>query len=139
MAGPNRSHGGLLTEINVTPLVDVVLVVLVLMMVTATSLASRTIPIELPKAAGVDSRSANRPMVVPIDENGALFLDKEPASEAVVRAEARRRSERGSDQPAILAADGRVRHEKVVHMLELLRSERVTKVAIVVRGDREPR
>ena len=71
MGTSSRSDGALLTEINVTPLVDVVLVLLVLMMVTATSLASRTIPVELPKAKTGSPEPSDRPLVVADDERGA--------------------------------------------------------------------
>jgi biopolymer transport protein ExbD len=125
---------GLLTEINVTPLVDVVLVLLILMMVTATTLATKTIPVELPKSSTAESDGSDRPLVVAVDESGALFLDHERADDATVRARARAAVAKGKQASAVLAADGRARHEAVVHALELLRSEHVAKIAIVVRA-----
>jgi len=136
------SGSGLLTEINVTPLVDVVLVLLILMMVTATTLATKTIPVELPKAKTADaSDAAEKPLIVAVDENGAMFLDQEPADDAAVRARARAAAAHASTtgrnglSSAVLAADGRARHESVVHALEILRSEHVAKIAIVVRAN----
>ena len=129
MAGA-KNDGGLVTDINVTPLVDVVLVLLVLMMVTATALASRTIPVQLPTAASGADPNAKQPLVIAVDEAGAIFLDKRRVDEAELRAVARDKH----PESAILAADGRARHDKVVRVLDLLRSERVMKVAIVVRA-----
>lgn len=129
----SSSQGTLLTDINVTPLVDVVLVLLILMMVTATTLATKTIPVELPKAKSGESDAKERPLVVSVDEKGAIFLDQSPASDDAVRARAREAMAGGKQASAVLAADGRARHESVVHALELLRSERVAKIAIVVR------
>jgi biopolymer transport protein ExbD len=134
------AHGSksvdLLTEINVTPLVDVVLVLLILMMVTATTLATQTIALELPRAKTGDAPTPNEtpPLVLALAENGALYVDHELVEEAAVRAKIRH------DAPpsAILAADGRCRHEAVVHALELLRSENISKIAIVVRADDAP-
>ena len=121
--------GALLTEINVTPLVDVVLVLLILMMVTATTLASKTIPVDLPKAAtGEGAKDAKPPFTLAIDESGAMFIEQTRADDGAVRARAR------SAESAVLAADGRARHEAVVHALELLRGEHVAKIAIVVRA-----
>lgn len=141
MAGSSTNSGAMLTEINVTPLVDVVLVLLILMMVTATSLASKTIPVELPKAKSGSSDASERPLVVAVDENGAMFLDKDRADDNAVRARAREAlaaANASSRQVnAVLAADGRARHEAVVHALEILRSERVAKIAIVVRAEAE--
>ena len=140
MAVSSGSNGGsgLLTEINVTPLVDVVLVLLILMMVTATTLATKTIPVELPKAKSAEGNDAKeRPLIVAVDESGAMFLDQEPADDAAVRARARIATSNGrqASSSAVLAADGRARHESVVHALEILRSEHVAKIAIVVRSN----
>ena len=133
-----KGDGGLMTEINVTPLVDVVLVLLVLMMVTATALAQKTIQVELPKARSGDSASPKKPLMVAVDESGALFVDTDRVDESGIRARAREAVARDPDVSAILAADGRARHEAVVHALELLRAERVAKIAIVVRAEGTP-
>jgi biopolymer transport protein ExbD len=129
------ARGALLTEINVTPLVDVVLVLLVLMMMTATALASRTIPLELPKAKSGDAESRVRPLTVAVAEDGTLYVDQSRVDEAGLRARAHQAAESSREACAVLAADGRARHETVVHVLELLRAERIGKIAIVVRAD----
>lgn len=134
-ASSSGRDGALMTEINVTPLVDVVLVLLVLMMVTATALASKTIPLELPKAKTGDPDNAKKPLVVAVDEGGALYLDHERVTDDAVRARARQAFAADAHASAVLAADGRARHEAVVHALEILRSERVAKIAIVVRAE----
>ncbi|MBX3209980.1 MAG: biopolymer transporter ExbD [Labilithrix sp.] len=126
--------GGMMTDINVTPLVDVVLVLLVLMMVTATAMANKSIPVELPKARSGESTTANKPLVLSVDESGALFLDATRADDAAVRARAREAAASDPHVSAVLAADARARHERVVHALELLRSERIVKIAIVVQA-----
>lgn len=138
MASSSRSDGSLLTEINVTPLVDVVLVLLILMMVTATTLAAKTIPVELPKAKTGEAGEQARPLVVTLDAEGRMFIEDAPASDDLVRSRARALiAKSGTDASAVLAADGRARHHEVVHALELMRAERLSKIAIVVRrGDR---
>lgn len=128
-------NGGLMTEINVTPLVDVVLVLLVLMMVTATAIATKTIPVSLPKAKSGQADATARPLVVAVDESGALFVDEAKVTDDELRRRARGALERDADTSAVVAADGRARHEAVVHALELLRGERMAKIAIVVRHE----
>jgi biopolymer transport protein ExbD len=137
MSGGSKDSG-MMTEINVTPLVDVVLVLLVLMMVTATAMANKSIPLELPKAKSGESVSSKKPLVVSVDESGALFLDTTRVDDEKVRAKAREAVAGDPQVNAVLAADGRARHESVVHALELLRSERVSKIAIVVRAATRP-
>jgi biopolymer transport protein ExbD len=133
---PGRGQDALLTEINVTPLVDVVLVLLVIMMVTATTLANESIGIELPKAKSGNAAEST-PLVVSVDEAGSLYLDQKPATDHDVRARARAASARDPRATAVLAADARTRHASVVHALDLLRGERVAKIAIVVEGSRD--
>ena len=131
MASSSNNHSsGLLTDINVTPLVDVVLVLLVIMMATATALASRTIPVQLPKASTGATPDANKPLAVAVDESGAFFVEHTRVTDDELRAHARGR------ETAIVAADGRTRHESVVHALEILRGEHVAKISIVVRDAR---
>ncbi len=137
MAGVSRNDG-LMTDINVTPLVDVVLVLLVLMMVTATALAQKTIHVELPKARSGEADTPKRPLSVAVDETGALFFETERVDDATLRSRAREAVARDAQISAVLAADGRARHEQVVRALELLRGERVTKIAIVVRAEGKP-
>lgn len=134
----SKGDAALMTEINVTPLVDVVLVLLVLMMVTATALAQKTIAVELPKARSGESDAAKKPLVVAVDESGALFVGNDRVDDAGVRARAREALASDSQVSAVLAADGRARHESVVHALELLRGEHIAKIAIVVRAEAKP-
>ena len=126
----NHNASGLLTDINVTPLVDVVLVLLVIMMATATALASRTIPVHLPKASTGATPNDKKPLSVAVDESGALYVEQTRVTDDELRARAR------GLETAIVAADGRARHENVVHALEILRGEHVGKISIVVRDTR---
>lgn len=136
MAGTSqKGDGALMTEINVTPLVDVVLVLLVLMMVTATAIAHRTIRVDLPKARSGEAGSSTPPFTVVVDESGALFMGDERVDEAHLRERAKEAAAHDAQVSAVLAADGRTRHEAVVHTLELLRGERISKISIVVRAE----
>jgi len=69
--GSSRDDEDLITGINVTPLVDVVLVLLIILMVTATAIVSKTIPMELPKASTGEQTPAT--LAVSIDQYGQIF------------------------------------------------------------------
>jgi biopolymer transport protein ExbD len=136
--GASFGRGGndaILAEINVTPLVDVVLVLLVVLMVAATAIASRSIAVELPKAATGEAAAKEAPLVVTLDERGAMQIDGRAATEAEVRARAEATARGKSDASAVLAADGRARHESVVRALDLLRGARIARIALVVRAE----
>ncbi len=135
MAGGARDadDGSLISEINVTPLVDVVLVLLIIMMVTATAIVAKTIPLDLPKADTGEQTSAT--LALSIDAKGNLFLDREPITEDLLRTRIRKAKQENKDLRAVIAADGKLEHSKVVRAMNLLRQEEVTKFAINVRPD----
>jgi len=130
MAARALDDDDLITGINVTPLVDITLVLLVVMMITASYVASKTIPMELPRS----STGEMTPVVlaVSIASGGELYLDAAPIDEAGLRqAIVTSRTTRHEPQ-AIIAADGHTPHARVVHVIDLLRQEQVTKFAINV-------
>lgn len=125
---------GLITDINVTPLVDVVLVLLIILMVTATAIVSKTIPMQLP-TSGTTQPTENTPttVAISIDENGDLFLDREPRTDETLLADLQALRERDADARAIVAADGRIRHQRVIQVIDILRQAQITKIAFNAR------
>jgi len=84
---PTKSRGRTrrapMAEINVTPLVDVMLVLLIIFMVTAPLLVAG-VPVDLPESrAGALDQQA-KPVQIALDKNGALFLDDQPVSDAAL-------------------------------------------------------
>jgi biopolymer transport protein ExbD len=130
MAAAAHNDDEIITGINVTPLVDVTLVLLVILMVTASYVASRSIPMELPRGATAESTPTT--LAVSIDKDGNLFLDAEAIDEASFRSKVRASRTADAETRAVIAADGRVSHAKVVHVMDLLRREDVSKFAINV-------
>jgi biopolymer transport protein TolR len=122
-----------ITGINVTPLVDVVLVLLVVLMVTATYLASKAIPVDLPAAATGEASAA--PLSVSVDKSGKLFLDGTALDEAELARRVRSRRAEDPELRAVIAADGAVSHRLVVRVIDLLRRENVIRFAINVNPD----
>lgn len=119
-----------ITGINVTPLVDVVLVLLVVLMVTATYLASRSIPVDLPKGATGEASTA--PLTVSLTSGGELYVDGERVEESALRARLVRARSGTPDLRAVIAADGAVPHRRVVGVIDLLRQEHIERFAINV-------
>ncbi len=130
MASATHNDDEIITGINVTPLVDITLVLLVILMVTASYVVSRSIPMELPK--GATGESTPTTLSVSIDRQGNTFLDAEPITEAALRERVRQAYAADGDTRAVIAADGRVDHARVVRVIDLLRRENVTKFAINV-------
>ncbi len=130
MAAAALNDDDIITGINVTPLVDVTLVLLVILMVTASYVVSRSIPLELPRGASGESTPTT--LTVSIDQTGQTFLDAEAIDEATLQKRIRAAHAADPETRAVIAADGRVNHAKVVRIIDLLRREDVTKFAFNV-------
>ena len=130
MASTVQNDDDLITGINVTPLVDITLVLLVILMVTASYVASKTIPLDLPKGATAETTPTT--LSVSIDKDGKTYLDAAPVDEPELRARIRAAHAADPETRAVIAADGRTTHARVVRVIDLLRREEVTKFAINV-------
>ena len=130
MAAQAANDEEMITGINVTPLVDITLVLLVILMVTASYVASKAIPLDLPKGATAETTAVT--LSVSIDKDGKMYLDAAPIDDAGLRARVRVARSADPETRAVIAADGRAAHAHVVHVMDLLRREEVTKFAINV-------
>jgi biopolymer transport protein ExbD len=134
MAGTMAARGGRrapIVGINVTPMVDVVLVLLVIMMVSAIYIVSQSLKVELPKTASSDG-VANTPLVVTVQREGNYLFNQKPIAEESLRTEFRKAKEKNKDASLILTADREAMHGDVVHVIDLAKVEGITKFAITV-------
>jgi biopolymer transport protein ExbD len=127
-SGTDNDSDGLITAINVTPLVDIVLVLLIVLMVTSAYLVNKSISVELPKAATGEASDAS--LSISIDIDNRLYLDGKEVSKDALREGIREARSHAQEVKAIISADGRVRHSQVVTIIDLLRREKVNKFAI---------
>lgn len=132
MAGLSIRPDEPVAAINITPFVDVVLVLLVALMVTATDLAAQSIGVELPRAA-TGSDAPPKTLVIAVDESGRTLLDGMLITDDALRARIREARARDPEVRAVLAADGRVAHARVVSVVDMLRKEHVTRFALEVK------
>jgi biopolymer transport protein ExbD len=125
---PRSAHGAI-TAINVTPLVDITLVLLIVFMVTAKLIVSHNaLSVDLPRAAS--GSEVQEIISIVLAANGGAQLNGEtlPSDEAVLpRAQAA-----GADVRVVIRADGTVQHQRVMHVLDLLRLAGVSRVAFAV-------
>ena len=119
MAASSKNDDGLISGINVTPLVDVVLVLLIILMVTAQFVAAQAIPMELPRAAS--GESVPRSVSISVDAQGALYLDGQAMARRDLSTQLFQLRRQQPDLQAVIAADGRVPHARVVEVMDLLR------------------
>ena len=131
MAGSAQQDDGEITGINVTPLVDIMLVLLIIFMVTATYIVKEAIEIDLPRAAA-GGESTDRTLAILIDKNGGIFLDGVAATEQQVIDKVRGSGKKPEDLQALISADKAAQHGAVVHMMDVLKQQGVTRFAIEI-------
>jgi biopolymer transport protein ExbD len=117
--------------INVTPLVDITLVLLIIFMVVAKMVVSQSVPLDLPKAAsGTDVQVV---FSIELYANGDITVDqKKLANDDALFPLAKEGHARSSDLRAVIKADGTVQHQRVIHVLDLLKQAGISKIAFGV-------
>src|ERR1700685_3603261 len=102
--GGARGRRGGIVGINVTPMVDVVLVLLVIMMVSATYIVSQSLKVELPKTASSDE-SGRTVAAVPITKEGSFYYNGEPVSEPALVGKLRAAKAGSAEVNLVVSAD----------------------------------
>lgn len=133
MAGMNQSgdDDGMVQGINVTPLVDITLVLLIIFMVTAKLIVSQSLPLDLPKAAS--GQEVQLIFGLELHANGDTIVDgKKVANDDAILPLAREAQAKNPELRAVIRADTSVQHGRVIRALDLLKQGGVSKIAFGV-------
>ena len=121
----------MITGINVTPLVDVTLVLLIIFMVTANFIVAPAVKVELPQVSKADQPPA-RSLQFLVDPGGALYLNGKHVEESAVLALVQKEVAANADLQVLISADKKVSYGEVIRLLDIVRSGGVKKFAISV-------
>lgn len=119
----------IIADINITPFVDIILVVLIIFIVTATYIVKQSIKVTLPEAATGESTDTTS-LGLMLDRDGGLYLDGEAITPDALRAFIREEKTKKPDLICLIAADAETPHGKVVGLIDLVKQEGVVKFAI---------
>lgn len=120
-----------ISEINVVPLVDIILVVLIIFMVTAPMFIKPTINVNLPKAASGDQTAPSK-LNLALTADGRINMNGAFVDEETVRKTAAEEVAKNAEVQAIISADKDVPHGKVVGLLDIVKGVGVKKFAISI-------
>jgi len=120
-----------ISAINVTPFVDVVLVLLVIFMVTAPILSKDIFGINLPKAANGDQRIL-KSLGIAVTKQGQILLDGQLTSSEALVESAKQEFAKNSEIQALISADADARHADVVRAIDLVKSAGLTHFALQI-------
>ncbi len=128
-------HRRIMAEINITPFVDVMLVLLIIFMVAA-PLLTVGVPVELPKtAAGALPAVEEEPLTITLTADGRLVLQKTDIARDELIGRLRAIAAERTDDKIFLRADGAVRYEEFAQILGALNAAGFTNIGLVTDGD----
>jgi biopolymer transport protein TolR len=129
-----RRHGrgrrGALSEINVTPLVDVMLVLLIVFMISA-PLLTAGVPVELPKTEAGAMQDQPEPITVSIQANGSLYVGEAPVPFATLAPRLREMAGPDTARPIYVRADGKASYETVAQVMASLSTSGFTSINLI--------
>jgi biopolymer transport protein ExbD len=137
MAGTLGGGGGrraIVSGINVTPLVDVCLVLLIILMVSSTYIVAQSLKIQLPKSHATDGQ-ADKPATVTLLKTGGLRWNDHDSNEDEIARELKKAADADPETNLVVSADKEVQHGRVVHVLDIAKLAGITKFAINVQAE----
>ncbi|WP_291915468.1 biopolymer transporter ExbD [Limnohabitans sp.] len=127
---PSRPAEAPMSEINVTPLVDVMLVLLVIFILTAPLMTS-AIRLDLPQSEGGESGAAPQAVVLVVDAQGRWFLNDQPMAENALREQLTQAARRNPLTELELRADASVPYGRVVEAMGLAQKAGLSRIGFV--------
>jgi biopolymer transport protein ExbD len=122
----------LLTEINITPFVDIILVILIIFLLVAQVMGPQVLGIKLPKAAQSDMLT-RQPITVFLDTSGRIAVNGVYLDEKSMIQFIKEQVEKDPQLDVVISADEKVFHGRVVGILDTIKGLGVTKLAIHVQ------
>lgn len=132
--GPIRGNGRkrLVSDINVTPLVDVMLVLLIIFMITA-PMMTQGLDVDLPETTSKSLRQEEKPIVVTVDKDGAISIESIPLARDLMIQELQKKYTANKKQPIFLRADKNVPYGHVVTVMSDIKSVGFDQIGMITK------
>lgn len=135
MAFSTQSDGDdVMSEINVTPLVDVMLVLLVAFIVTV-PVMTNAIHVNLPKTAATKPPEQSKPVTISVDAEGKAFVDQKEVALPALETELKSLQASNPEQVYHLSSDEAVKYGSVAKVMAVIERAGITKLAVLTQGD----
>ena len=135
-----NESGGPMAEINVTPLVDVMLVLLIIFMITA-PLMSHKVKVELPQATlqklELDKPMAVQPITLTVTEEGKLFWNDQPITKDLIESRLSVEAQKTPQPPINVRGDRTTKYRIVQEIVQIAQSQGMRKVGFVAEKERQ--
>ena len=139
MAFSSGNSSGPMADINVTPLVDVMLVLLIIFIIT-TPLMTQKVKVELPKASLIkkdeDAEKRASPITIAVKENGDLFYNDEPVSKDALESRLSSAAQQTPQPPINLRGDRTTKMSTIQDVMKIAQSQGMLDIGFVTIKDR---
>ena len=130
-ASGQTEEENIISSINITPLVDIFLVLLIIFMITSSVVDQREIKVSLPRAAHAGAEAPKASGLV-IDKAGQLYLDGRPSDSASIDSELRRAAAENPEYQVLISADQDLPYKAVVRGIDIVRGSGISRYALKV-------
>jgi biopolymer transport protein TolR len=137
MAASTQDGDDEITGINVTPLVDIVLVLLIIFMVTANFIVRDSMEVDLPRAAN-GGETVQGLLSVVMDKDGKIFIDGAEVSEPDLLNRISDSLKKEPETRAIISADQALNYGRVMHLIDVVKGQGISKFALNIQKDAAP-
>ena len=139
MAGSGQEEGGdEITGINVTPLVDIVLVLLIIFMVTANMIVKETVEVDLPRAASTQDKTVQGPVMLTMDKDAKIFFDGIEVEPDALMTKMKEAVVKDKEVRAIISADQSLNYGKVMGLIDQVKEAGIAKFALNIQKEAKP-
>ncbi len=135
MAGGAPEGEDEITGINVTPLVDIMLVLLIIFMVTANFIVRETVEVDLPRAANTQDKTVQGPVMLTMDKDAKVFFDGIEVPPEGLMAKMKDAVAKDKEVRAIISADQSLNYGKVMGLIDLVKEAGIAKFALNIQKE----
>jgi biopolymer transport protein ExbD len=137
MAAKQQNHDDIISEINVTPLVDIVLVLLIIFMVTAKLITDQMMmKVNLPKASTGES-SGGTLFSITLPNDGKMYMNGKEIDDKGLISFIQKERREGRNPKVVVSGDTAIPYGQVVRVLDMIRSQGLDDYAITVQGEKK--
>ncbi|QCK88451.1 protein TolR [Phreatobacter aquaticus] len=129
-SGRRRRRAFVMNEINITPMVDVMLVLMIIFMVAA-PLMTVSVPIDLPQASARAAQQDKPPITVSVRQNGEIYVGEDKVDSAQLVERVRATAQNGAEERIFVRGDAAANYQAIMDVLSQLKGGGFTKVALV--------
>ncbi len=128
----NNKRKRVVSDINITPFTDVVLVLLIIFMITTPMLSQHEIKINLPQSAEATERTEDKIIEVSIDKDGFIYLNKNQMHKVYFEKAIKDEIKKYPDRPVVIKGDKDIKYETVVEVMDKAKKAGVSRFGLAI-------